>query len=128
VRTRTFFCAIFLLSGAGLLSACGDLHLFGADGYNIEVSWAANRETAVNRSGGGYRVYYSAQSDFDVNSATFLDVPYVSGALAPTSVIINGLREGMTYIKVVAYSSLKPPGSTNTATSEPSEQFAMDVR
>ena len=79
--------------------------------YDATVSWTANREAAVNITDGGYRVYYSRTPNFDINSATVVDVPYTSGSLAPTSTVIPQLPSGTFYFKVVAYSSMNNTGS-----------------
>ena len=81
---------------------------------NVAITWSANHEAAVNRTGGGYRVYYSNTPNFAIGSATQVDVPYVSG---PTSPVTNTLTlvAGTYYIKVVAYSTLNPAGSTPSA-------------
>lgn len=80
----------------------------------ITVSWTANREKAVNSSGGGYRVYYSTTSNFSTASASYVNAPYVSGVSAPTTADITGLSSGTYYIKVNAYSSLNTAGNTST--------------
>lgn len=73
----------------------------------VQVSWTANRESAVNTTGGGYRVYYSQISGFSPGDAgvTVLDVPYVSGPAAPASASVV-LSTGAYFFKVVAYSAL----------------------
>jgi len=76
----------------------------------VQVSWNANREAAVNRPGGGYRVYHSRSSGFDIATASFVDVPYSSGATASTNANLT-LSSGDNYIKVIAYSGLNPSGS-----------------
>jgi hypothetical protein len=84
------------------------------------VSWTANREADVNTSGGGYNVYYSTQSGFSIVGASYVNVPYVSGASSPTSAVISGLSSSTTYyIEVVAYSSF--------GTSAPSSSFTVNV-
>jgi hypothetical protein len=93
----------------------------------IHVTWATNRERAVNEAGGGYRVYYSTTSGFNVSSAAFVDVPYVSGASAPTTATIGDLSPGTYYIKVAAYSALKTSGSAINAVSSPSVQISITV-
>lgn len=114
MRVRIFL-ALFILMIAG----CGG---GGGDSASIEstvsVSWDANRESGVNQPGGGYRVYYSNNSGFDVGSADFIDVPYVSGAKTPTATTL-ALSSGTHYIKVVAYTALNPKGSA------PSNQIAI---
>ena len=94
-----------------IITACGG----GAGGppsvvKSVQVSWDANREAAVNRAGGGYRVYHSRSSGFDIATASFVDVPYSAGATAPTTTSLM-LSSGDNFIKVVAYSNLNPDGS-----------------
>lgn len=84
------------------------------------ISWTANRESGVNSSGGGYKVYYSKSYLFDASSTESVDVPYVSGATAPTTTDIE-LSEGFYYIKVVAYSAI------NTEGSESSDEINLEV-
>ena len=93
----------------------------------IQVTWTANRENAVNKSGGGYRVYYSRTSGFSISGATYVDVPYVSGASTPVTVTLSNLLKGNYYIKVVAYSSLNSPGETSGTTSSPSAETSITV-
>lgn len=76
----------------------------------VAVSWSENSESGVNSAGGGYKVYYSTTSGFSVSGANFVDVPWVSGPAAPTTVNLS-LATGTHYIKVVAYSALNPSGS-----------------
>ena len=78
--------------------------------FTIVVNWDANRESGVNSTGGGYRVYHSTTSNFDISTADFVEVPYVSGETAPTSTTLT-LPLGRHYIKVVAYTALNPSGS-----------------
>ncbi len=94
----------------------------------ISLSWSANRETAVNNTGGGYSVYYSTTPGFGINDAgvTTVDVPYVSGAQAPTNTIVS-LTSGTYYFKVVAYSALNPPGSSGGSQSQPSTEMSIVV-
>jgi hypothetical protein len=69
------------------------------------VSWSANREKAVNSTGGGYYVYYSA-SHFDTTvDASRVNVPFTAGDSAPTSATIN-LGPGTWYFRVAGYSNL----------------------
>jgi hypothetical protein len=90
---------------------------------DVNVSWTANREAAVNNPGGGYRVYYSQTPNFNINNATVVDIPYASGSLAPTSIVIPQLTVGSNYyFKVVAYSSLNNSGS------EPSQAVSIKVQ
>jgi hypothetical protein len=93
---------------------------------SFQVSWTANRESAVNREGGGYRVYYSTQSNFDLSQTTYVDVPYVSGSSAPTSATVSGLDPGTYHIKVVAYSALDA-GGASTHLSNPSTDVSISL-
>lgn len=80
----------------------------------VLISWTANRETAVNKPGGGYRVYYGTTPDFSIAGAPFVDVPYRAGPTAPTQASL-ALPAGTFFVKVVAYSSLNPSGSDPSA-------------
>ena len=96
--------------------------------YNIQVSWSANPETAVNRSGGGYKLYYSTNSGFNPNNSgvTEIDVPYSSGALAPTLLQIE-MSAGTYYIRIAAYSALNPPGISGGSISTATPQVTLIV-
>jgi len=100
-----------------LLFSCG-----GGDSKQVTVSWNANNDKAVNTTGGGYTLYYSQQSGFDINSANKLDVPYVSGATAPTSATLS-LSEGMWFIRIAAYGLV----NGTSKVSESSEQISVNV-
>jgi hypothetical protein len=63
----------------------------------------------------------------NISTASSVNVPYVSGATAPTSKAISGLNCGTWYFKVVAYSALKPTGSATGAKSAESTQVAVTV-
>jgi hypothetical protein len=88
---------------------------------NVTLSWAANHESAVNRSGGGYRVYYSATPGFALASVQPIDVPWSSGSHTPTSTTVSVMSGSNYYAKVVAYSSL------NLAGSNPSSEYSFFV-
>ena len=85
----------------------------------VAISWTANRETAVNAPGGGYRVYHSRSQGFDVSQAEYLDVPHQTAG-TPNQAAVT-LPSGPNYIKVVAYSALNASGS------EPSAEVAVIV-
>ncbi len=124
-------CAIVLLSLFSLIQAsCGG----GGESTpsamrTVEVSWDANRETAVNSTGGGYRVYYSMRSGFTLDDAgvSEIDVPYAAPPLAPTSIKVE-LQSGQYYFRVVAYSDLNSPwGSIGGSVSAPSREIVLLV-
>ncbi len=120
-----FQLSVVLLSGSFLFAACGG----GGGGpppppsgvitASVRVSWTANRETAVNSAGGGYKIYYSPTAGFDIASANVVDLPYKAGA-APTTTNLT-LASGTHYVKVIAYSTLNPNGSA------PSAEIAVSV-
>ena len=78
------------------------------------AAWVASHAKGVNTAGGGYKVYYSLSPALD-NSTPFVNVPYVSGAQAPTSVSVTSLVPGKYYLNVVSYSAANAIGSTPTA-------------
>ncbi len=88
-----------------------------ATARNVLVSWAPNRESAVNKAGGGYRIYYSrTDAGVDIGSATVKTVSYVSGALAPTSLLLPSLSSGNLHVKIIPFSARNTSGNTSTVT------------
>ena len=113
------FWLIFLFgSTTVLLAGC-------SGGTDVRVSWTPNREAAVNKSGGGYKVYYSKTSSFDIAGAKSLNVPYQSGQTASSSATLN-LSSGTYYIKVIAHSSIVGPSGA-PGTSQPSAEVSVVV-
>jgi hypothetical protein len=120
---------IFVIWMSLTLSACSSgfttsasLLNVGKDSYNggsgnVNLSWNANREKAVNTSGGGYRVYYAQYSSV-TDSTPFVDVPFVSGSQSPTNLRLTGLVSGTYYVHVKAYSALNPSGSDLSSASQ----------
>jgi hypothetical protein len=118
------------------LGACGDVQVtpkvdqpcrIPSGAKKVSVSWTANPESAVNKSGGGYRVYYCNYKDFKTAAASYVDVPYAGGASSPTTASIPGLGSGTLYVKVVAYSALNAPGSSSGSSSDPSTEVTVKV-
>ncbi|MCP4410775.1 MAG: PKD domain-containing protein [Gammaproteobacteria bacterium] len=87
---------------------------------DVRVQWDNNRESGVHQRGGGYRVYYDTRSGFDLNNASLINVPNVSG-LTPRSTVIS-LPPGRYYFNVVAYTAL------NTTGSEASQEISITVQ
>ncbi len=79
--------------------------------HDVTISWTASKAKLVNSSGGGYRVYYGTSPGVNTASASYINVPYVSGDSAPNSVIASWIS-GSYYIKVVAYSSRASSGAS----------------
>ena len=94
----------------------------------VNISWNANRETAVNAIGGGYKVYYSTSAGFDITDAdvSVVDVPFVAAPRAPTTLGLQ-LPSGQYYFRVVAYSALTAPWGIDGSTSVPSAQISLVV-
>ena len=99
---------------------------FTIEPVSILISWNANPETAINRSGGGYKVYYSNNSGFNPGDGgvTEIDVPYDSGVSAPTSLQIE-VDPGTYYIRIAAYSALNAPGESGGSISSATPQFTL---
>ncbi|HED16234.1 MAG TPA: hypothetical protein ENI64_05400 [Gammaproteobacteria bacterium] len=95
---------------------------------NILVSWNANRETAVNTNGGGYRVYYATTAGLALTdpAVTMTDVPYISGSTVPTSTTLSVQSGNRYYFKVTAYSALNRVGQSGGTESQPSS-FSLNV-
>lgn len=93
----------------------------------IRVNWAANPEVDVNKAGGGYRVYYSKSPNVNTSSASYVNVPYVSGATAPTTALLSGLTVGTYYVRVVAYSAYNPQGISGGNRSLGSSEISLSV-
>lgn len=109
-----------LLAGVSLVmfSNCGS----SPSATQLVLNWDANHESAVNSTGGGYRVYYAFSPGVNTATASFLDVPYVSGSQAPTTVTLTNPVNGTYYFRVVAYSTFIPPsGSTIRRSSDSAE-------
>lgn len=117
-----------VFASALFLSACGG---GGGSGpvptsHSVNISWTANREAAVNSAGGGYTVSISNAT----NVQSPINVPYVSGPAAPTT-IATTLMSGSYSVTVTAYSALNSTngsiGSTPSSTSAPSASFNFSV-
>lgn len=127
MRVRVLTVRLALGTALALAAGCGG---GGGGGVprDVRVSWTANRETAVNSLGGGYRVYYSTTQGLSVAAAPFVNVSYDAGAAAsPTTATIPGLSPGTYYIKVAAYSALTPPGGSGGRASAPSAEISVTV-
>lgn len=84
----------------------------------VTVSWAPNREAGVNQAGGGYRV--------DITGQPTVVVPWVSGALAPTTTDVT-LATGSYTVTVTAFAALDAQGGATGSTSAPSQPFHLVV-
>ena len=89
----------------------------------VTLTWDANRESAVNRTGGGYEVFINV----DGTCCSF-DVPYSGGPAAPTSITVQ-LFPGRYLASVRAYGALDRQGSSNRNLSSASPTpFPLDVQ
>jgi predicted phage tail protein len=122
--STTYYYQVYATNSAGDSGFSNEA--FSTTNPSIQVSWNASLATAVNRSGGGYKVYYSTNSGFNPGDGgvTEIDVPYSSGVLAPTSVVIS-VSPGTYYIRIVAYSALNAPGTLGGSTSTVTPQITL---
>ncbi len=84
----------------------------------VTISWTANREAGVNKAGGGYTVAIAGMAA--------IDVPYVTGAAAPTSTGVT-LRTGTYTATVTAYAALDALGGATGSRSAPSQVLTIVV-
>lgn len=116
-----------------LVSACGgggsDAPPRATQQVNIQVSWSANREAAVNTSGGGYRVYYATTAGLALTdpAVTMVDVPYTSGPLAPLSTTLSVESGHLYFFRITAYSALNRIGQSGGTESLASTTFSLSV-
>lgn len=127
VATHTLYSNSSNIIGTSTCSGALGTYQYLGPAPAVQVSWTANRESAVNKSGGGYRVYYSRISGFSTGTASYYDVPYIAGPLSPVTTTLTNLLIGTTYFKVSAYSSLNTPGSTLGSISEASTEFSITL-
>lgn len=127
VATHSFYTNSSNIVGASACSSALATYNYLGPAPSVQISWNTNREKAVNKSGGGYRVYYSRTSGVDPTTASYYDVPYVAGPTAPVTKTLSSLLIGTTYFKVSAYSNLNAPGSTSGSMSEASAEFSITL-
>jgi len=86
---------------------------------NVTINWSANKELRVNQAGGGYNVYISQTSGFEITDGgvTVINVPWISGALAPTSQM-QSLASGVYYVRIAAYTAFPVANTSSTASSQ----------
>ena len=104
------------------LSACGG----GGGGsspppvttHSVTLAWQPNRDSGVNRAGGGYQVSISGQPT--------IIVPYTSGPAAPTSTTVS-LNTGSYTVTVRAFAALDPQGGNTGSLSAPSQSLTVNV-
>jgi len=78
----------------------------------VTLTWDANRESAVNRTGGGYEVFINV----DGNGCCTFDVPYAGGPSAPTSITVQ-LFPGRYLATVRAYGALERQRASSSSLS-----------
>ena len=102
-----------------LLSACGGGGSPSPPSLSVvTIAWDANRESGVNRAGGGYQVSISGKPT--------VDVPYTSGSAAPTSTTVSLAPGGYT-VTVRAYAALDPQGGSAGNLSASSQVLTVNV-
>ena len=106
-----------LLLAVGV-SACGGGASPPVTTHSVTLDWQANRESGVNRAGGGYQVSISGQPT--------IIVPYTVGATAPTSTIVS-LNTGSYTVTVRAFAALDPQGGNAGNISAASQMLILVV-
>ena len=127
VGSYTFYSDSSNVIGTSSCSGALGAYAYSGPSPTVAVSWSANRERAVNSAGGGYRVYYSRVSGFDISTAPYVDVAYVSGPTTAITYNFTTLMAGITYFKVQAYSAMNAPGLTSGSQSAASAQFSVNI-
>jgi len=115
IDVRLMAAAVVLAVG---LSACGGGGGGSLPARSVDLAWEANRESGVNRAGGGYQVSISEQPT--------IDVPYTSGPAAPTSTAVL-LPPGNYTVTVRAYAALDSQGGNAGSLSAPSQSLTVNV-
>lgn len=111
--------AVALLVALGLSACGGNDDEEGPRGpAAVTISWAANRESTVNRAGGGYEVAISGRSA--------INVAYTSGQTSPTSTTIT-LASGTYTVTVRAYGALDAQGGNSRNFSAVSQVLTVTV-
>jgi hypothetical protein len=119
----SFFCSSLIIScggGGGGSNSC--IPPTTLTPHQVTLTWAANREVAVNSTGGGYIITISGQPQ------TIIDVPFVATTSTPTTTI--PLMSGCYTATITAYSALDPNSglsATKASTSSPSTTIAISV-
>lgn len=132
MKESNAFLRSFLFVSFALIAGCGSNKNQSTDDpvpavtYPMDVAWTASKESDVNSTGGGYRVYYSTVTPVSTTGSSYQDVPYASGAAAPTNVRMR-LPAGSYYLRVVAYSSFNPDGLAEGNLSAGSSEVTVTV-
>ncbi len=81
----------------------------------MTLSWNPSPETAVNRTGGGYRIYVTDAPGTALPIAARADVVFdPASGRTPTTAALQ-LTAGTWYVRVTAYSALNTAGSAPSA-------------
>jgi hypothetical protein len=86
--------------------------------HSVTLSWQPNRDSGVNRAGGGYQVSISGQPT--------IMVPYASGPTAPTTTTVT-LTTGTYTVRVRAFAALDSQGGNTGSLSAPSAPLTVNV-
>ncbi len=111
----TLLLALLLVGGT---AACGGSSSSTPVTRTVTLTWNANRESGVNKAGGGYRVSIVGQPD--------VVVPWVSGPAAPTTTTVQ-LPSGTYTVSIRAYAALDATGGTAGSVSAPSQTVTVNV-
>ena len=122
IDARFIAAGVFVAAG---LSACGGGGGGGGESppppvttHSVTLAWQPNRESGVNRAGGGYEVSISGQPT--------IIVPYTAGPAAPTTTMVS-LNTGSYTVAVRAFAALDPQGGNTGSRSALSQPLTVDV-
>lgn len=126
----TWLLPLLAVAGCGGSGDEGNARVGASDASprTVELSWAPNREAAVNAPGGGYEIHYGTRPGVAPGKpgVSTIDVPYASGPAAPTSTLVE-LWPGTYYVRVIAYSALTTARGER-ARSAPSPELTVVVK
>jgi hypothetical protein len=86
---------------------------------DVTISWTASHEKGVNSANGGYQV--------SISGVPTINVPYVSGPTAPTSIFMPQMTPGTYSVTVRAFAALDPQGGGTQTFSAASQTLNLNV-
>ncbi|MGV3666361.1 MAG: choice-of-anchor D domain-containing protein [Leptospira bouyouniensis] len=124
--TKNAVVRIATTNGNNGSASSSDLNVTGTgkSGTDVQVSWTATNEKAVNDTDGGYRVCYSQTNGFTPTHnppSVICENQANAGGTTPSSKVITVTNFGTWYFKVYSY------GKYNTTGGAPSTQVSVSV-
>jgi len=90
----------------------------GGPTTNVTVSWTANKDGKVNRAGGGYKIYASLNSGFNITDQSVVSVTVANNGGNTATATQIPLVSGKQYIRVVAFGLIAGSTYSSAASSE----------